>query len=341
MPTNCNGCKEPIMTAEYMKCNVCRESYDLKCLNIEPSAFKKYSREQIVQWICPSCISSRPKRNNTNTPIQSPVGVISKTLTGFDNVNMSRGSRKQEKSDKAPPVLSEISELVSEIRQLRNEVHELKEHLSSVYSTLTQKLVDNEKKIAAQETEILNLRESLTHLKLASNAQEQYSLKNELELAGIPESESENLCHIAMVVAKKIGVELTDSDIDDVSRAGPKLSWSAKISQNDKLPRPIVLKLLRRTKREEITKAAKARRNLTTEDVIPGSPKKIFINERLTKANRILFREARQRAQQYKFRFCWVRNGSIYVREDEFDKKQAILIRSTADLDQKVGPARE
>ncbi|OWR45081.1 hypothetical protein KGM_211705 [Danaus plexippus plexippus] len=55
----------------------------------------------------------------------------------------------------------------------------------------------------------------------------------------------------------------------------------------------------------------------------------------------MLFREARQRSQHYGIRFCWLRNGSIYIRKTEYieeNRSPAILIRTTLDLDKYVGP---
>lgn len=204
-----------------MECSICKELYDLKCLNVASDAFNKYSQDFKHQWICPCCINARPKRNNADTPVRSPANQMSSVYTVADNVTMTRGSRKQGKIAFSPPENTEISDLVSEIRHLRKEVIELKEQLSSVCFTLTEKLDLNVKKVIAQEIEIQNLRESLTNLQLAANQHEQYSLRNELELAGIPEAENENLHHAVMVVAKKIGVDLTDNDIDELHRAGP------------------------------------------------------------------------------------------------------------------------
>ncbi|CAB3245040.1 unnamed protein product [Arctia plantaginis] len=114
-----------------------------------------------------------------------------------------------------------------------------------------------------------------------------------MKLAGIPECNNENLQHIALLAAKKIGVDLSDCYIDWVTRVGPRVQRGTTITENDTtFPRPIVMRLLRRNKRDQLIKASKSRRNVTSSDLdVPGKSYKVFYNERLTKENRMLFRK--------------------------------------------------
>lgn len=102
-----------------------------------------------------------------------------------------------------------------------------------------------------------------------------------------------------------------------------------------KWPRPFVVKLMRRRTRDEVIKAAKYRQNLTSDHFVESPPKKVYLNERLSKENRSLFREARRRCQGFGFKYCWIRNGTVHVRQTE--NRAAIRLRSIEDLDQKLG----
>ena len=146
------------------------------------------------------------------------------------------------------------------------------------------------------ELEIASLRPTVGSLQQLQAIREQDTMKNDLEIVGIPEHENENLTHIVLTTSQKIGVELCETDIAEITRAGPKRNSRQTLS-----PRPIVLRLLRKQKRDDMVRAAKARRNITTENAVGGEPKAIFINERLTKENRRLFREARICAKENKF----------------------------------------
>ncbi|CAG9134055.1 unnamed protein product [Plutella xylostella] len=179
-----------------------------------------------------------------------------------------------------------------------------------------------------------NLKLSVHQLQETIDSQAQRLVQNEIELIDVPETPNESIYHVVDILAKKIGVELKDVDIDEAYRTGPR---RMRTENADKQPRPLVVRLLRKKKRDEILKAAKTRKNISSSDIVPGTSNKIYINERLTTKNRHLFREARLRARQYRFRFCWIKDGRILVRKEE--NKPAISIRSIADLDVQIGPS--
>lgn len=184
--------------------------------------------------------------------------------------------------------------------------------------------------LALMKDTVMQLREQL-------NTQAQSNISNEVEIMGINETSNENLHHIIMSTAIKIGVKMEDTDIDWASRAGPRKIDASSSTQN--FPRPIIVKLLRRGIRDELLKASKLRRNLSTEDIVnAGQKRKIFINERLTKENRMLFRDARISSREKGFKYCWVKNGLIHIRYD--DGKPAVTIRNKEELDRLLGSAR-
>ncbi|CAH2088132.1 unnamed protein product [Euphydryas editha] len=185
-------------------------------------------------------------------------------------------------------------------------------------------LEDNQK-------EVMDLKSTLSQMQSEMNIQAQSALRNEFELAGIPEKPNESLHHIVLLAARKVGVELEDRDIDSISRVGPRILSTSTSQVDAKLPRPVVVRLLRRLTRDQILKAAKSRRNITSADLeIPGNPLKVYFNERLTRENRILFREARIKAKEKGYAYCWTSQGSLFVRQRE--GKAAIPIRSREDL---------
>lgn len=233
-------------------------------------------------------------------------------------------------------IQNHTSVLLAEIRLLRQEICDLKQQntvigatLTSVSETLDQKLENLNKKVTARDDEILILKASIANLQQKLTYFEQKDMKSELEIVGIPEESNENLVHVAMLISKKIGIQLLEHDIDDVYRVGQRRSDLIQKS------RGIVLRLTRRALRKHILKASKERRPLTSEDIVKGTATKVFINEHLSKTNKTLFHEARLRAESYGFRYCWVRNGTIFVRKVE--KAPAIPIRTQMDLDEKIG----
>ncbi|KAL0880690.1 hypothetical protein ABMA27_001906 [Loxostege sticticalis] len=258
---------------------------------------------------------------------------------------MSRGTKSQVSKSKAEQSPNtELSSLFTELRQLRHELsevkhqnREIKTQMTSLSETLKQTLNEHSKQLQHVDLEIANLKSTVGILQQQLAARDQDSLRNHLEISGITEESNENLSHVVLVASRKIGIELAESDIEDVQRVGSR-SGKSKTDTQNKIPRPIVVKLLRKCKRDDILRAAKSRRSVTSEDIVAGQPSKIFFNERLTKENRNLFRDARLRTKEYGFRYCWVRSGNIYVRKG--DGKPAIRITSNDDLDEKVGAAK-
>ncbi|VVC89754.1 unnamed protein product [Leptidea sinapis] len=297
MANNCNACNSKIMSLEYFECASCGKLYDVDCLK--------------DTWICPGCVCTRPKTDNSTTPIQSNLNSTYTNEQG--NINLIRGSRGSKAEEK-----SELASVLTEIRLLRQELQALKQQNSEIFQdlktvkcelhSLTIKLEHYDRKFLTQQTEITNLKGSLQRIESTINNYEQSLLKKEIEIV----------------------VSLSENDVDYVERAGPKASQMSK-SRSSPVTRPIVIRLVRRSKRDEILQAAKLRRNLTSEGITAEQPSNIlYINERLTKFNRQLFREARQQAKEHNFNFCWVRNGTIYVRKAE--KLRYVTIKSGEDL---------
>lgn len=341
----CGACLEDIKEAVYCACVVCKNRLHEKC--IYDSVILNEADATNSTCICSECKSKTKKGDNTNTPLRKPdpegrdeyANVTQrrdkKTLTldssldyiEHSNNDMALLLQEMRQIKIAVEILTKQSQ---EIALLRKEVQDLKNQLNATQP--------DSHTIATRDNEISELKATVTHLQNSLRVQEQLSLKNELEIAGIPEQESENLNHIVFLASKKLGIELVEADIDGIFRAGPSQAKAVnRLETVIKMPRPIVVKLVRRAKRDQLIKAAKIRSNLTSEGIANGAATRLYFNERLTKDNRILFRDARLRTKQHNFRFCWVSDGCIYARKAE--KKPAIPIRSQKDLDHHVGLA--
>lgn len=81
-------------------------------------------------------------------------------------------------------------------------------------------------------------------------------------------------------------------------------------------PRLIVVKLARRAVRNELIQAARVRREVSTDGTnLPTPSRRFYINERLTKTNRLLFHQAREIAGGLKWRYVWTRDGKVFARQ--------------------------
>ena len=247
----------------------------------------------------------------------------------------------------AAPDPGNLSILTSEIKLLREDVGDLKQHLKTLTEHLTQcnqRLAVSEASLACAEAKIQALEErvreipylqsTIQQLNEQVQAQAQANLKNQVEILGVNETAYENPVHIILTAAAKIGIDLQDTDLEYVTRAGPRHSDNTENTSSapvEKHPRPLVVKFLRRKKRNEFLRAGKTRRNVSSVDLdIPGARRTLYFNERLTKENRQLFRAAKPRAKECGYKYCWIKNGTINIRKQEGNP--AIAIRNQHDL---------
>ncbi|CAG9794455.1 unnamed protein product [Diatraea saccharalis] len=162
--------------------------------------------------------------------------------------------------------------------------------------------------------------------------------ENDIELTCIPEQKEESLLHIVSVVATKLGVDLSEQDIVSAARMGRTID--ATQSYAIPRPRPIVVRLERRATRDKLHEAAKVRRGATTEDMgFSGKPCRFFINERLTKHNRQLFKKARDMGRSLGWRYIWTKDGRVFARQRPGSDAPRRHLRTEADLDRIFGTA--
>lgn len=342
MSALCGACGDGCDKSKALKCAKCQAFFEFQCLNMDKKNFEKMSKTIKSKWLCPNCTPKAPKGDRTHTPIRSLLPLAPE----LDEIQALKSVKSGATSSPTLSVGDEVNAavVVSEIRQLREELCCLRdglENTTAVLNRLCEKIETLDSRIDYCETKIqlLEKRQSETNIlkETVSILQEQVELQaqqlleNELEIAGVPELVNENLRHIVITTAQKLGVDLAADELMEVYRAGPR-RIPRPTGEGEKQLRPIVVKMVRISKRRELIKAAKSRKNLTTEGIITsGTHYRFFLNERLTKHNRQLFYAARQRSKQLGYKFCWIRNGSIFVRKEE--GSAAILIRNSAKLE--------
>ncbi|KAF9413693.1 hypothetical protein HW555_008139 [Spodoptera exigua] len=97
----------------------CKKLYDIACLEVTIDAFKSYTEEYKLSWVCPECMCLMPKRGNTGTPliVKTVAFRTASSTTPVNNVNTKRGSQAS-----FSPTLSSDTMLLEEIREFRAEM---------------------------------------------------------------------------------------------------------------------------------------------------------------------------------------------------------------------------
>lgn len=355
----CSGCGVTFKDRRVLNCSSCKLKYDLLCANIDKQSFIDMNAEAKSSWECPECRCKKPKVvNSDSTPVRS---LPREDPNATHRVKEKMLTAQPKNPNSLDTNNSDIAALTAEIRLLREEMADFKQQCITLTESLgncNNRLDECDKKILKRDQEIIELKAAMIQLQQENSNRAQNQLSNEVEISGIGEEPKENLHHIVLLTAKKIGVELSDKDIDWAIRVGPPQSTAkidvlteteteavmeagAKLADaklKEKAPRPIVVRFTRRKLRDDFLEGAKGRRGLKSDDIVHGTSRNVFINERLTKENRYLFRNARIAAAEKGYKYCWVRNGRIFIRRA--DKRPVISIRSHEDLEQLTGNAR-
>lgn len=350
MGYSCAACTKTIRTTQHIKCSRCSSHFHQICVNL-----KKLSEEIKLNWTCPLCKAAEPRRDNTNTPVRLAV-VGSDEPAPAPTVNQREVSRKITASAPVSPLLpvadsDSLSTMITEMRFLRQDVGEIKSQMKSLTEHITKcntRLDECENSLALalerlhaveeRSSIVMTLENTITQLRDKESSRAQSYLKNEIEIAGVNENANENPMNIIRVIGQKIGLPLDDRDLDYIARVGPQQRRDVDGVSTDlsrKLPRPLVVRFLRRHQRDEFLKVGKSKRNLNCSDIeVTGAHRNIYFNERLTQEKRHLFRAARHRCNGSGFKYCWIKNGSVYVRRQEGNP--AINIKNMDELLQHV-----
>ena len=191
-----------------------------------------------------------------------------------------------------------------------------------------EELKELKEQVAAQQALISQQEERLADL-------EQYSRRNCLNFAGIPENDSENTVQLAIDLAKMANVKLERSDVDRAHRIGAPRKPTA--NQPHPAPRPLVVKYVSYLKREAVwfgRRAMKTARPPQTRgsSLAEVDLKDLYVQENLTKRNQETMYEARQLRRAGKLWAVWSDGCVLKVKKTQ--QSPTVRLRSKEDLAQ-------
>ena len=215
-----------------------------------------------------------------------------------------------------------IEKLAKENKELKQELTQLQKNqeiISGKHDDLTEdyakvlmvnKQCKQDLKQLSKRTDDIQQKSSEEELKL--DEIEQYERRQNLELAGVPFKENEDVTQVVLDLASKLHVDLEEDDISIAHRLPLK-----RHSGNRKLNRhpAIIVRCISRCKRNELyDNRNKAR---TIENFPVDDMENLYINENVTQRRQRLFWLAKQKAKKFNYRYIWSNNGHIYVRKEK------------------------
>ncbi|KAL4712916.1 hypothetical protein ACJJTC_011986 [Scirpophaga incertulas] len=219
----------------------------------------------------------------------------------------------------------ELVDFMTEMRQFRVEMNELRVSLSARMDSIEKRLdVLEQRTPDSGVVETAALENTIRELKMELNERDQEVLLSDLEIGELGEEKGVGVVHTVMVLAGRLGVPLEERDVVFAERVGPPPAEAGG------RPRRIVVRLARRHLRDELLRAARVRRTLTS-----ASGGRVFVNERLTRLNRQIFRRVREECRRLQWRFSWTRRGRVCARKAEGGP--VFQFRSVDDIDRIFG----
>ena len=177
-----------------------------------------------------------------------------------------------------------------------------------------------QKQIDDQSKRIAFLEKTVSDLQSKQDDAEQYSRRTSVRIAGIPESDGEDVVALTRDVLK--AVDLSTAAINRVHRVGPKLSAADDAANSSPKHRPILCQFLSYGDKATLMGRKK---------LLRGKMDGVFINEDLTRKRASILYEARRLVKTKKLKGTWSTGGRILVMDN-----RGLIRRITSTDDLKV-----
>ncbi|KAG7300511.1 hypothetical protein JYU34_016141 [Plutella xylostella] len=353
----CEACNKTLngkagAQTDILTCFKCPKKYHNLCVKLSREDHKLIKRNE---YACPNCKLLTKTIRNDETPVATQTEPVS-SEPGCDQGTTTEnaavlGFLSAAQGLAASTVPADImSAFTSALRQMQEVFNGMKREMTDFTASLNytsedivqfrQELTEMKgqlKELEYYKSEVKTLRAEVSELRQELAAKEQRHFTKDVEITGLTETNGENLTQVVNVLSNKLGVQLDPRDVDDVRRVGARGggggggSGGAGAGAMER-PRPVVLTFTRRAPRDQLLRAAKARRGITTEMLeVPGNSRRVFVNEHLTKENRVLFSKARALGAELKFKFVWTSNCNIFMRRSETSSVLRITSESILD----------
>ncbi|XP_047028772.1 uncharacterized protein LOC124638524 [Helicoverpa zea] len=224
-----------------------------------------------------------------------------------------------------------IKKDMSQFDTKHKELSQIVTELKSTVNFNSDNYADCEKRLTVLERHVNNSAASTVELlERKIDSLEQQARQCNVEIGNMPEKRGENLITVLQSIGSALNMSLTSKDIISIHRvphAHP---------QNNR-PKNVIVKFTSKLMRDNVLSAYRLSKGLTSDRIgLTGAPCRIYMNEHLTLRNKELFRKCREAAKSNKFKFVWVRNATVLVKESEDSSTYAI--RSEEDISKKIKP---
>lgn len=318
----CKSCESEFRDGA--QCSVCQGHFDFGCAGVTETGYRRLGESRKSTWKCTACKSTRAA---------SPLSLSSKTLSAksptpadLDTV-LAELKRLSLLVAVLPGLDESIKSIKTELALLKTIKPELQDIKSSIdfvdhkIGALSDRIVSMEKDIQSlqktkNDVEHLQLRVQNLDIQIKEN--DQRLRLNNIEVKGVPVSNSENLFEIVSKIGSHIKCSIPKEQINYIARIPMR---------NDKINKSIVIAVHSRYVKEDFVAAAKKCTTAASDLGLQGDSR-IFINDHLTMDNKVLLNKTKALAKDRGFAFTWVRGCKIFVRKNPGSPVISIKVES-------------
>ncbi|KAL4718739.1 hypothetical protein ACJJTC_002006 [Scirpophaga incertulas] len=207
----------------------------------------------------------------------------------------------------------QLKEQGAAIQATNTEMEKSLNFMSQQYEDLQEKLLRMEQErredlnyIASLENKVDNLQKKLkfTVIEFRNLPCEVESVRNETQ---------QDLCKLIQKTCKVIQADIDQCEIKDIFRVKMKTGADTVVADlTSVLAKNRILDAVRHHNKTNPT------HKLSTQAIgLPGPARPIYISESLTNKDRKLYGQARAKAKELDYKFCWISNGRVYLRKSQ------------------------
>lgn len=223
---------------------------------------------------------------------------------------------------------STVETSLIELKQGQSELTKALDFFSSKFDELNKTVHDLKSENRELKKDNGVLKDRVGGLETRLNELDQYHRRVNLEIAGVPEVQGENVKEIVAKVIQHVApnhANVSPTDIDVCHRMGKKSE-----AAGNPPPRAIIVRFTTRRARDAVYEGKKKLKSMTSRDLGCREERKVYINENLLPSTKVLLSRANAIRKREGYRYLWTWNTKILVRKTE--TSPPLVIASEEDL---------
>lgn len=304
-------------------CSVCQGHFDFPCSGITEPGYRKLG-DRKASWKCPSCKGAASARSPVPADLESIALDLKRLSAQTASLPTLMATLKAIQADVTD--LKTLKSDIADLKLMKPDVADMKasvEFMHNSIESLTGRISEIGQEVQGllkTKDEVRLLQQRFDQLECTTRDIEQRSRMNNIEIKGVPMSQSENLFEIFAKIGSHVSCSITKEQINYIARIPMR---------NDKHNKTILVSVHNRYIKENFVAAAKKCTILPANLGLRGD-KKIYVNDHLTLDNKMLLNKVKGLAKERGFAYTWVKGCKIFTRKSA--TSNVLTINSESDL---------